>query len=120
VRENLALHLLALFVVAGCSTAAWWQLGRALGGNGLSWAYVFEWPFFAMYAVWMWWKLSHEDKAQGPGARAPSRPRSPEDDEADRVAAERLAAYNQYLAALAAADRERQRQRGERRGHARH
>jgi len=30
---------------------------RARSGNTLSWAYVFEWPFFAGYAVYMWRKL---------------------------------------------------------------
>ena len=31
-----------------------WQLHRALGGNGLSWAYTFEWPLFAGFAVVFW------------------------------------------------------------------
>jgi hypothetical protein len=38
-------------------------LGRALQGNLLSWAYTFEWPFFAGYATWMWWRLVHEETA---------------------------------------------------------
>jgi hypothetical protein len=33
-----------------------------LGGNGLSWAYVFEWPAFAVYAVYMWWRLIHDKR----------------------------------------------------------
>jgi hypothetical protein len=37
-----------------------WQLGRAMGGNTLSWAYTFEWPLFAGYAVYMWWQLIHD------------------------------------------------------------
>jgi len=40
--------------------AAWWQLHRALAGNGLSWAYTFEWPFFGLYAVVTWWRLVHD------------------------------------------------------------
>ena len=35
------------------------ELGRAEGGNELSWAYVFEWPLLAIFAVYMWWKLLH-------------------------------------------------------------
>jgi hypothetical protein len=37
-----------------------WQLSRALGGNTLSWAYTFEWPLFAGYAVYVWWQLIHD------------------------------------------------------------
>ncbi len=44
-------------------TFAWltrWQLSRALGGNTLSWAYTFEWPLFAGYAIYVWWQLIHD------------------------------------------------------------
>jgi len=44
-----------------CGAATWWQLSRALGGNGLSWFYTFEWPIFAGIAIAMWWHLIHED-----------------------------------------------------------
>lgn len=50
-----------------------WQVHRALGGNELSWAYVFEWPFFAGYAIYMWWKLLHE-ATELPRATAPAVP----------------------------------------------
>ena len=26
----------------------------------MSWAYVFEWPAFAIYAIYMWWQLIHD------------------------------------------------------------
>jgi hypothetical protein len=55
------LHVMAVLVIGVCLTAGWWQLQRALGGNGQSWAYTLEWPFFAAYAGWMWWKLLHEE-----------------------------------------------------------
>jgi hypothetical protein len=32
----------------------YWQYHRAVGGNGLSWAYTFEWPLFAGFAVVFW------------------------------------------------------------------
>ena len=51
------LHLAAAVTVTLCGTAAWWQVHRALGGNGLSWLYVFEWPAFSAVAVWLWWVL---------------------------------------------------------------
>jgi len=52
-------HLTLLAGLAFCAVAFWFELGRALRGNGLSWAYVFEWPLLALFAVYMWWKLLH-------------------------------------------------------------
>lgn len=68
----LGLHATIVAVVPGFLWLGWWQLHRALAGNGLSWAYTVEWPFFCVYAVFMWWKLVHdiaEDRA-GLAARA--------------------------------------------------
>jgi len=99
------LHLTVLVVVSGCLALGWWQLHRALGGNDLSWAYAFEWPFFAAYGVYLWWKLVHEPpeatSAEGRTAASvsPVSP-APEPTEED----EELAAYNRYLADLHAAD----------------
>jgi hypothetical protein len=56
-------HLLLVIIVPGCLIAGWWQLGRATGGNGLSWAYTFEWPIFAVIACVGWWQMIHEDPA---------------------------------------------------------
>ncbi len=38
-----------------------WQLHRALGGNGLSWAYTFEWPLFACFSVVFWAKTIRDE-----------------------------------------------------------
>ena len=96
-----------------------WQLHRALCGNGLSWAYTFEWPIFAVFGVVFWAKTIRDEfqppPAGGRGARRPAagrgvpgRPpwpgraapaagaaarRRPEEDA-------ELAAYNAYLARL--------------------
>ncbi len=48
-----------------------WQWTRAVSGNSLSWAYVVLWPAFALYAVYTWWQLIHDQVA-----RVPGRPRS--------------------------------------------
>ena len=69
-RRALSLHLTALVVVPGCLAMGWWQTTRALSGNSLSWAYTFEWPFFAAYALYMWWKLLHEPPAGLPATAA--------------------------------------------------
>ena len=61
-------------VVPGCLALGWWQATRALSGNTLSWAYTFEWPIFAAYAVFMWWKLLPEQPAGEHAASGPERP----------------------------------------------
>jgi len=55
------MHVALLLFVPGCVALTWWQVSRALGGNTLSWVYTFEWPIFGGYAVYMWWKLVHDE-----------------------------------------------------------
>jgi hypothetical protein len=54
------MHVTLLVLLPAFAWLTWWQLGRALGGNALSWAYTFEWPLFALYAVYVWWQLIHD------------------------------------------------------------
>jgi hypothetical protein len=110
-RRRVFTHLTAAVVVPGCGVLCWWQVTRALSGNTLSWAYVFEWPIFGGYAVFMWWKLIHDP---APGDRSPADDPAPgagadTGDGTDRVPGtdavqekedEELASYNRYLAAL--------------------
>lgn len=56
----IGLHLLLVVLVPTFLLAGWWQYHVALGGNDLSWVYTFEWPFFAVYAVYVWWKMIHD------------------------------------------------------------
>jgi len=56
-------HATLVAGLALCVAALWFELGRALGGNGLSWAYVFEWPLFAAFAIYMWWNVLNGDRA---------------------------------------------------------
>ena len=49
-------HLLMVVSFWGMLWLGDWQLHRALAGNGLSWAYTFEWPLFACFAVVFWAK----------------------------------------------------------------
>ncbi len=102
-RRAWLLHATVLLVVVACMALGWWQLERALSGNTLSWVYTFEWPFFAGYAVYMWWKLLHEQadgREGGPVGRQSAVDRTEEEDE-------ELAEYNRYLAELHASDRPR-------------
>jgi hypothetical protein len=127
-RRAIGLHVTVLVVVPAFLALGWWQFDRATSGNDLSWAYTFEWPVFAAYAVFMWWKLLHEwpgreERApHGPaprvGSALPDRvvpPPGPDlaahavdrhPDEADEDEEdEELRAYNEYLAALNASGR---------------
>jgi hypothetical protein len=67
-RRAVGLHVVILVVVPTFAALCLWQLHRALNGNGLSWAYVFEWPFFAGYAIYMWWRFVHEPPRTAPDA----------------------------------------------------
>jgi hypothetical protein len=57
--EAVRLHLTLAVGLAVCIGAFAFEVTRAAGGNTLSWAYVFEWPIFAVFALYMWWHLLH-------------------------------------------------------------
>jgi hypothetical protein len=108
----LKLHAVILVVVPAFMALCVWQIDRAVGGNSLSWAYVFEWPLFAGYAIYMWWRFVHEKpesaevvtSENGHGDAAPEwESGSPSVKSAQEEA--ELAAYNDYLARLAERDR---------------
>jgi hypothetical protein len=50
----LAWHATMAVAFCGMGWLGYWQMTRALDGNGLSWAYTFEWPLFAVFAVVFW------------------------------------------------------------------
>ena len=71
--SSLKTHATLLVGLVVCGVAFWFELGRALGGNSLSWAYVFEWPLLAIFVVYMWWKILHPDASQHREAK-PAKP----------------------------------------------
>lgn len=106
--RSLGLHLALLAWIGACGLAAWWQIGRAVQGNSLSYLYAIEWPVFAVLGVLGWYALLNleriseaeiaerrdfEDRmrAQARAARA--------EELVDEDAT--LAAYNDHLAELA-------------------
>lgn len=120
-------HVTLAICEPGFGALAWWQVNRALGGNDLSWLYAVEWPFFGVYAVYLWWRIVHDQpvpgwrravpaSAAGAGgttdtaageASEPARVGAPSADQVPPAAQEldedpELAAYNRYLARLAA------------------
>ncbi|WKU08068.1 hypothetical protein [Micromonospora sp. HUAS LYJ1] len=110
-------HVALVVLVTGFLALGWWQISRAASGNTLSWAYAVEWPIFAGFVVFVWWReVRHALRAPAappsagtapaepaapvpgtPAVRRPVRvarvPATPVDgaDDAD------LAAYNRYL-----------------------
>ena len=129
-----------LFMVVSFWGMLWlgdWQFHRALAGNGLSWAYTFEWPLFAGFAVVFWAKTIRDEfrirrgempdprQAAAEAERLPAGvsgavqvnvgqvssvqdgPGSPGEDED-----EELSAYNAYLARLNAEVKDRGRWHG--------
>jgi hypothetical protein len=52
----LARHVAMVVLVLGFLALGWWQISRAASGNTLSWAYAVEWPIFAGFVVFVWWR----------------------------------------------------------------
>jgi hypothetical protein len=112
----LAVHVALVAWLVMCVLAAWWQVGRAVAGNSLSFLYAIEWPCFAVLGFFGWWALLHVERptedeeaarreyeermrAAAAAARAAESAVGPEDPD--------LAAYNDHLAALATANKKK-------------
>ncbi len=115
-------HVAMVVLVAGCLGMGWWQVTRAAGGNAISFGYAIEWPVFAGFVIFVWWRevrqtlraadpASSADPAASagpapsvtagtPAVRRPVRvvrvPSAPADGADDAE----LAAYNSYLSWL--------------------
>jgi hypothetical protein len=57
----LAWHAFAVVAFWGMFWLGDWQFHRALAGNGLSWAYTFEWPIFAIMGAIFWGKTIRDE-----------------------------------------------------------
>jgi hypothetical protein len=66
----LAWHVFAVVAFWGMLWLGDWQLHRAIGGNGLSWAYTFEWPLFAGFGAVFWARTIRDEfrAKRGPSA----------------------------------------------------
>jgi hypothetical protein len=58
--RSLGLHALFILIAGGCLVAGWWQIHRAMAGNGLSYLYSVEWPVIAIVVGIGWWQLFHD------------------------------------------------------------
>jgi DNA-binding transcriptional regulator of glucitol operon len=100
-------HAFAVVAAAGMLWLGDWQFHRAESGNALSWAYTFEWPIFAVFAV-VFWAKTIRDELKPPAAPAEAEqielPASARADQNGGVGQDaddpELVAYNAYLARL--------------------
>jgi DNA-binding transcriptional regulator of glucitol operon len=116
VRRLLVVLLVAAFAVV-CLRLGWWQWQRyrSASGSAQNLGYMLQWPTFALFAIFMWWRLSKleakrrqdaqpEPAVVDPKPPPPARSANPApSDEPD----DELAAYNRYLAQLHAKESDR-------------
>src|SRR5580692_11571140 len=106
-------HLLVILAFWGMLWLGDWQFHRAMEGNGLSWAYTFEWPLFSGFAIVFWARtIRDEFRARRgidivvdyapPGQNLPGGIGMQQVNELayDDTDDEDLASYNAYLAKL--------------------
>ena len=125
----LAWHLFVVLAFWGMLWLGDWQFRRAIAGNGLSWAYTFEWPLFAGFGLVFWARTVRDEfrERRGPtaaeieaaaaeAAAGPvlpagigTRPIEAPGDDADDAD---LASYNNYLARLSSEVKGHNRWRG--------
>ena len=110
----LGLHVALLVWLAMCASAAWWQVGRAIGGNSLSFMYAVEWPVFGVLGVLGWFAMLNMESltASKEAARREYEERMRAEARAAREAVKdeedpALSAYNDHLASLATKTKKR-------------
>ncbi|HEX3793168.1 MAG TPA: hypothetical protein VHV57_01580 [Acidimicrobiales bacterium] len=97
-KDAFWLHFTLTAGLIVCGGAFAFELWRALGGHTFSWMYVFEWPLFAAFAIYMWWNL-----LQG-NDRVPQPSRKPSQTQAATPPDEELEAWNRYVRLVEADD----------------
>ena len=107
-RRAIGIHVALVGWIIMCALAAWWQVGRAIQGNSLSFLYSIEWPLFAILGLLGWYALLNLEKVTEGQQRARGEYEQmmrEQAREARQVAAEAedpaLKAYNDHLEELA-------------------
>ncbi|GAB3087873.1 hypothetical protein [Micromonospora schwarzwaldensis] len=77
----IARHVAMVVLVVGFLGLGWWQVTRAAGGNALSFGYAIEWPVFAGFVVFVWWREVRQALRAAPGAPAEDAPSATAGDE---------------------------------------
>jgi len=96
-KDAFWLHFTLAAGLIVCIGAFAFELSRALGGHTFSWIYVFEWPLFGGFAIYMWWNLLQgKDRVHRPANRPTTGAADPPDQE--------LEAWNRYVRSVEADD----------------
>ena len=110
----LGIHAALVAWLLICGVCAWWQVGRAIQGNSISFFYAIEWPVFGIFGVLGWYALLNMEKVSEhqERARREYEERMRDEAQAARRAAPVvedpvLAAYNDHLADIATAPKKR-------------
>ncbi len=94
-RRRRRIHTALVLAVVVCPAAFGVELWRALSGNALSWAYVFEWPMLLGIAVYLWAVMLRQE-AGAPPSRLAAAPVSEDDPD--------LVAWRRHLEEVEAAE----------------
>ena len=115
----LAWHVLTLGAMVACGFLAAWQWRRAGSamGSAVNVGYGLQWPVFAVFFAYIWWRMLRIEIAKLPAEPVPATPlpeaaaapspfayRARRADTVDEAENPALAEYNRMLAALAAQD----------------
>lgn len=103
--DAVRLHLTLALGLTICIGAFCIEVLRALGGNKLSWLYVFEWPLLGGFGTYMWWMLftGRDRRRPSPGDGETVRPARTGD--ADLA---KLEAWQRYLRQIGETETDRQ------------
>jgi DNA-binding transcriptional regulator of glucitol operon len=112
----IGLHVALILWITLCALAAWWQVGRAIQGNALSYLYSIEWPLIGVLGIVGWYSMlnmekvsEHKEKARREyeeHMRAEAKA-AREQAAADEGEDPSLAAYNDHLAQLSETPKKR-------------
>ncbi|MEG3637478.1 hypothetical protein [Micromonospora palythoicola] len=73
----IARHVAMVVLVTTFLGLGWWQVSRAAAGNAISWGYAVEWPIFAGFVVFVWWReVRHTRRTAAPPNGDPAAPTS--------------------------------------------
>ncbi|HEY1825748.1 MAG TPA: hypothetical protein VGG21_07295 [Acidimicrobiales bacterium] len=112
----IGLHITLICWIALCALAAWWQVGRAVQGNALSFLYSIEWPLIGILGIVGWYSMLNMEKVSEHKEQArreyEERMRAEAQEAREHAAAvegedANLAAYNDHLAQLSQTPKKR-------------